>query len=479
MARKPAMTEAALAALGADKLARLVLDEAEQNPSFKRIVTAALAGTKGPQAIVAVVRRRLAALERARGFVDWQRRKAFTADLKATVAAITRELGPADPAAATEQLVRFLTTADAVFERVDDSSGLVQGVYWDAVDALPRLGERLDPGMKAALGEQLVPRLLADGYGLIERAFIALLPVLPIDAVERLDTILAHAQEPTAVRGRAESVHDRDFEQRLRADRIVRARQAIADRRGDVDAYIALAGQGLHRAPDTIGVAERLLAAGRAAEALEWIRRPARPGLRVMLRHDLSDASLGFDSAERERTRLEIRILEAMGERGDAQALRWKSFEDGLDAAMLRDYLAHLPDFEDFDALDRAFAHVAASPSRHAALAFLLAWPRLDLAARLVVEHQGEWDGGQYGLLAPAAEALEDTEPRAAAVLLYRALIDDILQRARSPAYGHAARYLARLDALAASGASVEPNAPDHDTYLRNLRQAHGRKAGF
>ncbi len=61
----------------------------------------------------------------------------------------------------------------------------------------------------------------------------------------------------------------------------------------------------------------------------------------------------------------------------------------------------------------------------------------------------------------------------------YRALIDDILQRARSPAYGHAARYLARLDALAASGASVEPNAPDHDTYLRNLRQAHGRKAGF
>jgi hypothetical protein len=68
--------------------------------------------------------------------------------------------------------------------------------------------------------------------------------------------------------------------------------------------------------------------------------------------------------------------------------------------------------------------------------------------------------GGSTGLLAPAAEALEDVEPRAASVLLYRALIDDILQRARSPAYGHAARYLARLDALAASGASPEPNAP-------------------
>jgi len=465
-------------ALGADKLARLVLDEAEQNPSFKRIVTAALAGSKGPQAIVAVVRRRLAALERARGFIDWQRRKAFTADLRATVAAITRELGPADPAAATEQLVRFLTTADTVFERVDDSSGQVQSVYWDAVDALPGLVERLEPEMKAALGEQLVPRVLADGYGLIERAFIALLPVLPIDAVERLDKAMSQAQEPKAVRGRAQG-EGRDFEQRLRDDRIIRARQAIADRCGDVDAYIALADQGLHRAPDTTGIAERLLAAGRTAEALEWIRRPTRPGLRVVLRHDLSDASPGFDSAERERARLEIRILEAMGDRGNAQALRWKSFADGLDAAMLRDYLAHLPDFEEFDALDRAFAHVAASPSRHAALTFFLAWPRLDLAARLVVEHRGVWDGGQYGLLAPAAEALEDVEPRAASVLLYRVLIDDILRRARSPAYGHAARYLARLDALDASGAAADPSSADHDTYRRNLRQAHGRKVGF
>jgi len=58
--------------------------------------------------------------------------------------------------------------------------------------------------------------------------------------------------------------------------------------------------------------------------------------------------------------------------------------------------------------------------------------------------------------------------------------LDDRSRRgARSPAYGHAARYLARLDALAASGASPEPNAPDHDTYRHNLRQAHGRKAGF
>lgn len=198
------------------------------------------------------------------------------------------------------------------------------------------------------------------------------------------------------------------------------------------------------------------------------------------MRHeDLGDGTAGFDSRERERVRLEIRILEAMGNRDAAQVLRWKSFEAILDAAMLRDYVAHLPDFEEFEALDRAFAHAARFPHRYAALAFFLSWPRLDLAAKLVLEHRDAWDGRHYDVLAPAAETLEGTEPRAAAVLLYRVLIDDILKRARSPAYGHAARYLARLDAIAAEREPLLPQLPGHEAYRAGLRQAHGRKTGF
>jgi len=78
----------------------------------------------------------------------------------------------------------------------------------------------------------------------------------------------------------------------------------------------------------------------------------------------------------------------------------------------------------------------------------------------------------------PAAEALEDTYP-AAATVLYRALIDDILGRARSPAYGHAARYLARLDALADRPEQPSPESPNHATYKAELKRAHGRKVGF
>ncbi len=138
---------------------------------------------------------------------------------------------------------------------------------------------------------------------------------------------------------------------------------------------------------------------------------------------------------------------------------------------------AHLGDFEEFDALDCAFAYAAAHADQHRALDFFLSWPRLDLAAKLVLARRETWAGQHYGLLLPAAVALEHDHP-ATATVLYRALLDDILHRARSQAYGHAARYLARLDDLA-NGDLASAGLIDHDAYRAGLRRSHGRKTGF
>ena len=85
--------------------------------------------------------------------------------------------------------------------------------------------------------------------------------------------------------------------------------------------------------------------------------------------------------------------------------------------------------------------------------------------------------GQHYGLLVPAAEALEH-DHLVAATVLYRALLDDILTRARSPAYGHAARYLVKLGDLdtmdLAAGGLL-----GHEAYRAGLRRSHGRKTGF
>lgn len=70
MARKAALDIKSLTALGPDRLARLVLDEAERDPAFRKIVKAALAATGGPEAVAKLIDRRLAALEKAKSHID-------------------------------------------------------------------------------------------------------------------------------------------------------------------------------------------------------------------------------------------------------------------------------------------------------------------------------------------------------------------------------------------------------------------------
>ena len=47
----------------------------------------------------------------------------------------------------------------------------------------------------------------------------------------------------------------------------------------------------------------------------------------------------------------------------------WQTFETTLDETIVRDYLAYPPDFAEFEALDRAFAHAARYLARLDALA--------------------------------------------------------------------------------------------------------------
>jgi hypothetical protein len=82
-----------------------------------------------------------------------------------------------------------------------------------------------------------------------------------------------------------------------------------------------------------------------------------------------------------------------MGDRKTAQDLRWKTFEATLDIGMLRDHIARLPDFAEFDVLDKAFAHAIGFEQKYRALVFFLNWPRLDLASRLVVDRAVPFHG--------------------------------------------------------------------------------------
>ena len=182
MARKSLSLET-LVALGNEKLAQIVLDEAMANAPFREKANAALAGAKGADALAALIDRRLAALEKARAMVAWEKEKDFAADLAATVETIVKELAAADAALTAERLLRFIDTHATVFERIDDSGGRIQDVYWRAAQSAPELAAKLPTDRRAGLIKPLTKSLGVDTHGLGAGVAIAIAPLLPESAL--------------------------------------------------------------------------------------------------------------------------------------------------------------------------------------------------------------------------------------------------------------------------------------------------------
>nr|WP_312449373.1 DUF6880 family protein [Brevundimonas naejangsanensis] len=196
----------------------------------------------------------------------------------------------------------------------------------------------------------------------------------------------------------------------------------LADKAEDLDLWLSLVTPEQAGSPDIAAdIARRLLAAGRVAEAraaLEGALTPSPLNRRWTFGHNPTDGAPRLTPAWQAAS---IDVLDAEGHRQEAQDLRWSLFERDLSAPVLRDYLSRLPDFDDVEALDLAFAHAAAHPDFEAAMRLLMDWPAhreaaaLVLArpreARLLRPQSGDWKARLAQRYPEAAEVLTNQSP--------------------------------------------------------------------
>ena len=88
-----------LEALGAERLAELLIEISTGNAAAKRRLRLALAGVQSPGEVAKEVRKQLTTIARSRSFVDWQKRRTLVEDLE-TQRAIVDQVAKADPAEA-------------------------------------------------------------------------------------------------------------------------------------------------------------------------------------------------------------------------------------------------------------------------------------------------------------------------------------------------------------------------------------------
>jgi hypothetical protein len=464
--KKAAVNLANLEALGAKRLAEILLELGSGDAGIKRRLRLELSAEAGAEAVAADIGKRLTTLRQARSFVDWPKRQAFVKDLDLQRQLIVDKVARDRPDLALELLWRFMGLAEPVLNRVDDSRGDVGDVFRQACHDLGAVALAASPD-PVRLADRVFEAVTTNDYGEYDRLVELVFPALEGAGVARLKERLTAA---LAERPKTKDHFD------IRASALRRALQDIADGEGDIDTFIAHE-TARHSSPRAAAIASRLLAAGRADEALAFLEKgaPAEPSAR-----DLEDEWAfeleGTGTSEWERTW--VAALLATGRQDEAQRFRWARFEARLDAAHLRAYLKALPDFEDVVAERKALDHALGFPHFAIALSFFIEWKELRHAARLVLERRGEIDGNLYFVLDPAAKALEDKQQPLTATLLRRAMIEDTLKGAKATRYRHAARHLLECRTL-------EPSIGDHgrfethDAFLARLRARHGRKTGF
>jgi len=320
-----------LAALGAERLADLLLEVSSGNPAIKCRLRLELADEQSPAEAAREIRKRLSTIARSRKFVDWQNRRALVDDLEGQRRAIVDKVAKVQPTEGLELLWRFLDLAKSVFNRCDDSSGTVADVFRAAVSDLGNIAPRTAIGPEE-LASRTFLALTQNDYGRYDGLNPALAAALGKTGLEHLKRkVIAHSREdhnPSSTGNRqvvgystSGPIYADDLAAHARDIMVRTSLQAIADAQGDVDAFI---GQYSTQARGRPKIAARLLRAGRPAEALQAIE-------------SAEQRSGGWPDLEWEEVRIET--LEALGQPEAAQAARWSCLERSLSASHLRDYL--------------------------------------------------------------------------------------------------------------------------------------------
>lgn len=460
-----------LEALGAERLAALLMEVSTGSADIKRRLRLELSHNLGVSELAHEVRKRLASLRKSVSYVGWRKRKALIKDLNTQATMIVDKIAADDPTLAFDLLWQFIEMAPAIYGRVDDSKGDVSDVFRVALPQFADIAPRaqLEPDQ---LADRVWDAVLNNASGEWDGIILLIAPAL---GPSGLAALKAHI-EAYAAETDAETTNDHDaivFLRQLRGGtdyaakrkaRFVQAcLQEIAEATGDTTSYIAqFSSRDLERKEIAAEVALLLLADDRREDALDTLTA-AEPAADTRGQEAWDDAY--------------VAVLLALGHDDDAQTHRWSCFCETLNTKHLRDYLSLLPDFEDVEAEDDAKRHVLTYHTLSTALEFCLQWPDLLTAARLVETRATDVNGDHYTLLTSAAEALRQRHPLAA-VLLWRSMIDHALEQGRATRYSHAADHLSDC-------ASIDLEIADYHTfsnhvqYLEQLQAQHGMKSSF
>ncbi|MHB8252745.1 MAG: DUF6880 family protein [Acidiferrobacter sp.] len=432
--------------LGAEALANALLELASYSDIADDLVERM---TATPKENVQRFEVKLAAIKHPEHFVRWGESGSFAHELKGLLQDLKAGVVD-DPKIGSELVATFYETDLAVFENCDDSSDYVGDVYrFDAKDLF------VSYALRCADKDWLVNLVLKlnrkDDYGVRAPLIECATEYLPEPNVR---IVILRLQEL------ADKESD-NYKKRHWLHLVESLARQIKD--ALLFEKTRIASWGPPSPAACIDIAQVYQESGDARTALSWLQQvPADETFRTY-----------------ERDQLLLEILGQLGETEKQASVAWRIFRRYRNKDSFQKLLSIIGD-EHREAITagEVGSILGAKKLSLSDVAFLVELGRMDEAENYLFQCAGELNGDFYGSLLPLAEAMETAERHLVATIVYRALLDSILRRAKAKTYSHGVRYLKKLDRLAKS-ISDWRRLGDHNSYLQQLRQAHGRKSSF
>lgn len=434
-----------LSEVNPSKLIDILVSLYEQNKDLQQYLDIMFAGLdEDPKKIVSLIKKEIASLKRSTRYIDYYESTALADRLNQLRLRIIDDVCSKSPKHALELMLEFLDLHEKTFDRVDDSNGSIGDVFRTACESLGEISKQTDCSLNKVV-QIVFERFMKNDYGIYDDIILHFKARLQEDGLQQLYTQLNAVQNAT------------------NSGQISQGLKSIADCRNNVDEYIrACSLNGAPIAYDHLDIAKRLMDHWRAEEALQWLDRMDIP------------SNHGWES---QRLKLTIQALELNGDYALAQEDRISWFDKSLSPELYGEILKHSKEkFKELfkvDAVLKAFTFY----EPHAALSFLIKAQEFEAAGKLIRQRLKEFYGRDYSVLRSAAEILEESDPLAA-TLLYRKMMEAILEAAKYKYYNYAAKDCVRCGLLSTNIVKWE-EFQSHDEFSTNLKEKHKRKSGF
>lgn len=389
---------------------------------------------------------RLASLKKSDRFISWGESSDFSNKLRDMLDDL--ELANPTPNQGLKLISSFIKTDNEILNRCDDSSGMIGGIYsTDARDIFIKYARACDE--KDWIEELLFEFMHDDGFGVRESILDEAKEYLPKSNLQSLIQKFQRLSEKE--------------ENTYRKRSYLRFVEELARQTNNPQLFEKTRmcdGESLS-SYDCLCIAKVYLENEELHCALSWAGR-ATDELQIF-----------------EKMELLLKIHEKLKNHDEVVKIAKSLFKRRRSSSTLNRYLSAVGNDKKDATLIETLKEISQEKSFSlSTVDFLIEQQLFEESAQYIIKHGNNLNGDFYSSLLPIATSLEHTKHHLATSLIYRALLDSILQRACSKAYPYGAQYLNKLDRYS-DEISDWQSFENHDQYKENLLINHGRKTSF